>query len=111
LQWIPDWSQPPPNEIRFQDYSSIFIGLDAALPDFEQSLVLDPIQVRSGVSIVQQPSAVNDFTAIVEFNDNPPGGATTYDLKIGYQIVPEPSCALLLLSGAALLIRRRRIQG
>ena len=110
LQWIPDWSQPPPNEIRFQDYSSIFTGLDAALPDFEQSLVLDPIQVRSGVSIVQQPSAVNDFTAIVEFNDLPAGGATTYDLKIGYQIVPEPTSAvsLLLVGGALLGLRRNR---
>jgi hypothetical protein len=42
------------------------------------------IQGRFDTQIVQQPTAANDFTLIIEFNDNPPGGSDFYIAEIDF---------------------------
>jgi hypothetical protein len=84
LQWVPDWSRPYPDEIRFEDYSSVLTGLSVPLPAMDQTISLTPIQARGSASIVQQPSAANDFTAIIQFDDDPAGGPATYDVRVNY---------------------------
>jgi Domain of unknown function DUF11 len=82
FNWTPDWPLPPPNEIRFEAFSSIFSGLDPSLPDSSMTVTLTPIQARDSVSIVQSPSASNGQTLIVEFNDDPSGGPAFYEVLL-----------------------------
>jgi hypothetical protein len=39
------------------------------------------------VTIVQQPSQSNDFTLIVEFDDNPPSGPDWYEIDLTYLVI------------------------
>ena len=80
--WIPDWPFPPPNEIRFPAYSSIFSNLNPNLPDSSMTVTLTPIEARDSVSIVQSPSASNDQTLIVEFNDDPTPFPAYYEVLL-----------------------------
>ena len=45
---------------------------------------LRKIQARNNVSIVQLPTADNNFTLIIEFDDNPPAGDDTYIVDIDF---------------------------
>jgi hypothetical protein len=47
-------------------------------------VTLEKIRCRQNASIVQQPSAENDFTTIVEFDDSRTGGADWYELKLTF---------------------------
>ena len=81
--WIPDWPYPPPNELYFVNaFSSIFSDLSPNLPDSSMTVTLTPIQARDSVSIVQSPSASNNQTLIVEFNDDPSPGAAYYEVLL-----------------------------
>jgi len=89
--WIPEWSAPPPDEIRRHELSSVFTGLLPEFPELEQAVLLAPLQARSDASIVQQPSAANDYTLIVEFDDNRAGSSDMYRLRLDYYTsVPDP---------------------
>ena len=78
--WTPNWPFPPPNEIRFEAYSSIFSGLDPGIPTQVTGVSVATEQgVRTSIYIVQYPSAANAYTTIVEFNDDPfPGPAAAW---------------------------------
>jgi PEP-CTERM motif len=97
--WTPDWPLPPPNEIRFEAYSSVFTGLDPGIPSQVTSVSVEVEQdVRTLIDIVQYPSAANAYTTIVEFNDDPfPGPAAAWG-RIAFSTgsVPEPSSLFLL---------------
>jgi hypothetical protein len=82
FNWFPVWPYPPPNEIRFECYSSTFTGLNPSLPDSSMTVTLTPKRARGSVSIVQTPSASNNQTLIVEFNDDPFGGADYYEILL-----------------------------
>ena len=78
VPWVPDWPQPPPDEIRFEAFSSVFSGLSPAIPTREMTVAIEPIAVRGNVRIAQQPSEANGYTSIIEFNDYGPLGPGTY---------------------------------
>jgi hypothetical protein len=83
VDWFPLWPYVPDAENRdCQCFSDIFTGVAPVLPQTEMSVNLRVIQSRFETSIVQLPTAGNDFTLIIEFNDNPPGGADIYIAEI-----------------------------
>ncbi len=79
--WIPNWEEDPPAQIKTEAFSSTFTGLEPSLPGAPMSVHLTPIRSRNTTSIHQQPSAENDYTLIVQFND-PSGGDDWYIARI-----------------------------
>ena len=105
--WIPDWSAPPPNEIRFETFSSVFMGLTPAITSDDTFVTLKAVSARWNLHLVQLPTSNNAFTTILEFNDNIPGGPAQYDALLTFQTpVPEPSTTTLLTAGGVFLLGR-----
>src|SRR5947207_12491744 len=99
VAWIPTWPQPPPNEIRFDAFSSVFSPLDPALASGGiLSVSASTISGRGNVTITQVPSAANGFTLIAQFADGF-NGAASLDGQITVVAVPEPATWLLLVAG------------
>jgi hypothetical protein len=85
FEWTPDWSVEPPDQVRFEDFSSIFEGLSPAIPVGQDlDVTLEVIDGRSIVDVVQLPTADNDFTTILEINDNGPGGSAFYQAQLTF---------------------------
>lgn len=118
VAWTPEWAYPPPyeypppNEIRFEAYSSIFTGLNPPLPAVAGVVLsFTRISGRADLSIIQLPESANDYTLIVEFNDNYHGGSawTQGRLEIAdVAPVPVPATLLLVSSGLLFLWSRRK---
>ncbi|TET37857.1 MAG: hypothetical protein E3J65_06045 [Dehalococcoidia bacterium] len=92
IEWYPQWPDVPDAENRWCDcYSSIYEDLDPALPKLDVEVELSIIRARHSLSIAQYPSVDNDYTLIVDFNDNPPGGAAWYEcqLMVTWQTTPR----------------------
>ena len=108
FEWLPEWSQPFPNQIRFEDYSSTLTGLDPALPASDvQSVTVSTSSGRGTVTLDQFPTAANDYTLIAKFADGVNGSAFTGGLIT--VVVPEPGAgAIVLLALPGFLLRRRR---
>ena len=96
-EWLPIWPSPPPDEIRFEAFSSVLQGVMPSIPSDGVPWQVEKVFGRGEVSIIEQPTLANDFTLIVEFNDNPIGGSTFYgvillqaptDLKVDIDIKP-----------------------
>jgi len=79
--WIPLWSGDPSNCNGC--FSSVFSGVCPGLSAVTQTVALNIIQTRDSVSIIQQPSAGNNYTLIVEFND-PSGGGFWYIIELDF---------------------------
>jgi hypothetical protein len=112
VEWIPDWSAPPPNGIVPEEFSSVFNGLTPALPFAELSVQLIEIESRNSTTIVELPTAANGFSTIIEFNDNPAGSSEIYIARLEFDIVTEaPEPGAVALFGIGLLgiglIRRK----
>lgn len=99
--WMPGW----PGGTGSGAYSSVFTGLDPALPVVDMFVTLELLQVRWSASLIEYPSASNGYMTTVELDDNPPPSADWYIIRLTYTDVPEPVSIGLLLS--ALLLRRR----
>jgi len=82
VNWIPDWPEPPPAQIRYEAESSVFDGLDPGLPSTDMKVTLTKLAARHALSIVQEPTRANGYTLITEFDDNPPGGPTWYEARL-----------------------------
>jgi hypothetical protein len=80
--WTPSWTGNPNNCDGC--FSNIFSGVCPGLSASEQTVNLNVIQARDSVSIVQQPSLINNYTLIVEFDDNGPGGAAWYIIELDF---------------------------
>ena len=90
VAWAPTtWS----NGTSGDTTSEQFTDLDAPLAAVDQTVTLEAIDVRDGATIVQQPTAANDYTLIVDFNDSVSGGAYWYELSLEYIASPELSVA------------------
>jgi hypothetical protein len=120
ITWFPVWPGDPGDPLNHDCDcdSDTFNGVNPPLPSEDMTVVLREIEVRQEVSIIQQPSAGNDYTLIIEFNDNEPGGADWYTVEFD---VPG-ECAgipalnqwglmifcLFIVVSALWLIRRRK---
>jgi hypothetical protein len=91
--WIPDWPEPPPAEIRYEAFSSVFTNLNPPAPASAEPVTLEIIQARSSLSIVQQPSAANDFTTLLQFDDNNGGGSDWYEGRLTFSGFTSPPIA------------------
>ena len=78
VDWIPTWPDPPPNNIRFPAVSSVFTGLTPEIPA-TTDVTLTAITARESLTIVQSPGPSNDFTTILEFNDDVDIGQAWYE--------------------------------
>ena len=118
FDWTPDWPAPPPDEIRFEAFSSVFSGLTPAFPseDVTVDLTLLRARVHPGISILQAATPANNHTLILDFNDDIAGpDFYTAQLTISTLAseVPEPSTSVLFapaLASIGLAMLRRRKQ-
>ncbi len=106
VDWYPGW----PSGTGYGAYSSVYTGLNPALPAIAQIVSFTAVQARDSAYIVQQPSAANSYTFIAEFNDDPSGGAYWYEIGLDYTTVPLPGAVWLLGSGLVGLAARRRFR-
>lgn len=95
VDWYPGW----PDGNYDDKWSTVYSGLTPALPQIPQNVTLTKIQGRDDISIFQTPSAANDYTLIVEFNDGPTDAAAWYEARLDVTSVPIPGTLLLLGSG------------
>jgi hypothetical protein len=84
VAWDPLWPDVPDCENRFCGgcFSSVFSGLQTSIPNSDFTPVLVPIQSRGISSIVEYPSAANGYRVVIEFDDNPQGGADWYEVDL-----------------------------
>ena len=87
VNWVPEWPQPPPNEIRFDAYSSTLSNVAPILPAGDMVVAVSVVSGRGSVSITQLPSPTNDFTLIVRFADGASGSAYL-TVRITVEFVP-----------------------
>ncbi len=96
--WYPTWPDSSGAENAWCDCdSSTYTGVPL-LATQPQTITLETTWGRGSVTIVQQPSASNDWTLAVEFNDNDWGYADWYQITLDYA---SPSSAV---SGPAVLL-------
>ena len=82
IEWIPTWSEPVPNEIRFPTFSSIFTELNPSLPKTNTNININPIISRGSTTIEQLPSNNNEFTLKIFYDDDGIPGSTFYETEI-----------------------------
>ena len=82
LDWIPQWPDAPPAEVRYDSFSSSLEQELFLLPQSSMVLELYPLSALGGVSTLQAPSAQNDNTLILQFADNDPSAATWYHARL-----------------------------
>lgn len=86
VEWFPEWPDVPTPENRSCNCSSdTFEEVAPALPASARTPVLNVIQGRYRTQIVQAPGADNDYTTIIEFDDNPYGCASNYIVELSFQ--------------------------
>jgi hypothetical protein len=99
VAWLPAWSQPFPNQIRFEDTSSLFTPLNPPLPAADVSVTVTTFSGRGAVTLEQFPTAANDYTLIAKFADGFNGAAfTAGQITV---VVPEPGLAVIAVLGIA----------
>lgn len=75
-------------------YSDIFTGVNPPIPQNASNFDITKNDGRGAVTIVQIPSASNDYKLIVRFDDDSQGGSDDYDVLLTYQypdIQPIPT--------------------
>jgi len=82
--WEPIWPDVPDTENRdcYCDSSS-YEGIPN-LAKTDQPVQLEVVQGRGEVFISQQPNAANNYTLVIELDDNPFDGPTWYEINLGY---------------------------
>ncbi|MEZ5565208.1 MAG: hypothetical protein R3F24_06660 [Gammaproteobacteria bacterium] len=119
--WYPDWSGVGSGTYGFTPCapsppvtceSDRVVGLVPLLPAISQAVTLNVITGR-GPTTVENPTALNDYTMSVYFDDIMIGGADWYRIDLTYEtaVVPLPAPAWLLGSALGLLGWVRRATG
>jgi hypothetical protein len=84
VQWEPTWPDiPDPTNEYCNCNSSIYRGIPN-LARTNQRVWMDFVKARGRVSVVQQPNVDNDYTFILELDDNSYGGAAWYEINLSY---------------------------
>jgi phosphatidylserine/phosphatidylglycerophosphate/cardiolipin synthase-like enzyme len=86
--WTPTWPADFGPEVRDCHCPSSSTEGIPALPEKAQIVRLRPLEVRDRAEIVQQPSAANDYTLVLELDDNPSSGADWYEVELSYESQP-----------------------
>lgn len=103
VEWYHQWPDVPDAENRWCDcYSSLYENLAPALPIVDMSIQLSVIEGRHSISIYQHPAAGNAYTLIIDFNNNPMGGASWYECEL--TIYVPPSDFYLLVDGVTEIV-------
>jgi serine/threonine protein kinase/protocatechuate 3,4-dioxygenase beta subunit len=107
-EWLPGWPNEPDVE-NFDCYceSSVFQGLQPALPTEEADIRFKVLRGRGTVSIVELPDKANEFTLILEIDDNDFDGSDWYELLIvagsrPAQVTTAPTPGTGLVRGATI---------
>ena len=84
VAWWPAWPDAPSCENRFCGgcMSDTWVGLPTALPLEAFEPRVTPTLARGSVAVVEEPTAANGFRVVLEFNDNPWGGAAWYEVTL-----------------------------
>ena len=83
LAWTPQWPHATPDSWH-PDLSDTVRDVTPALPASPVTVGLKVVDGRGDVKIVQAPSAANDYTLLVDFDDGPIGGAAIYTVDLTY---------------------------
>jgi hypothetical protein len=84
-EWYPVWPDDPTPENRDCNCSSdLYEGVRPPVPSSDLTPVLNAIQYRWLPQIVQNPSAANGYTTIIEFDDNGFSCADTYIVEVSF---------------------------
>lgn len=87
VEWLPTWPDQPDAENRFCDCdSSSYETLPISVPTYPTTTTVTPVAVRAAPSVIQQATAANNWTLIVELSDLGSGGsfADVVDITITY---------------------------
>ncbi len=93
--WMPAWTN-----YAWDTLSSVFTGLNPALPVDNMNVTLSVIQAREALTIGQYPSVGNGYALILNFDDYTTPGAEWYEGKVTITTSPIPEPSSLLLVGA-----------
>jgi ribosomal protein L35AE/L33A len=81
--WFPIWPDVPDGKNTSCNCDSdIYSGVNPPLSLSAQTVMVNHIQARNTVSIIQEPAADNNYELIVDFNDNPIGGPVWYMIEL-----------------------------
>lgn len=108
--WIPTWPFEGRNDSCNCDSSSIS-GLFSALPSSPITVTLNSLGSPGPVTILEQPNPLNNYSLVVQFDDNNRGGASWYNVELSYTAVPLPAGAWLFgtaLSVLGFIAKRKR---
>ena len=82
-EWWPQWPDVPTCENRRCECDSDFYrGVLPGLPNADFLVSLEVVEGRGVCTIVEYPSAANDYAVVVEFDDNPFGGDAWYEVNL-----------------------------
>jgi hypothetical protein len=85
VDWFPVWPDEP--DLKNRDcncFSNVFKGIVPGISNAASDFFLDNIEVRDKARFVQFPETENDYTLIIEFDDNDLGGNTDNIVKLTY---------------------------
>jgi hypothetical protein len=77
--WQPIWQSTPAESGAL---SSVYTALNPPLPSSSMNVTLSSIQARNSISIAQLPTAANDWTLKLDFNDVSSLGAGIYSATV-----------------------------
>jgi hypothetical protein len=84
--WFPNWPDfPDATNDSCACYSTYYKGVPY-LARKNQRVWLDLVQARGGVTVVQQPNEDNDYSFILELQDDNFDGAEWYELNLNYLV-------------------------
>ena len=91
--WMPEWPDEPDsgNAYCFCE-SSVFEGLEPALPAAEVRVQVDLLLGRGLVSIMERPEEANGYTLTLEIDDTDFDGADWYEIVV-FVAEPQPVAA------------------
>jgi hypothetical protein len=90
VEWFPEWPDiPTPENRNCYCYSDIYDCVVPPLPLGEVPITLRRIQSRHITTITQFPNGSNDYTLIIEFNDNFPPSSDWYIIEIDFPSTPS----------------------
>lgn len=86
FEWYPVW--PEDGENRDCGCSSSTLHSlpphEVLVPYAEADITMEVIEGRGEVTIVEEPSAANDYRLTIEWDDNPQGGPSWYEVELTF---------------------------